>query len=253
MALSPPFWGLKIVDIQVSDLLKHLDKSTLYQARWKYEKGNLETSEHKRILREKADPALDQLLKLDANRKIFAPKATYGYFRCRSSGDSLELFDAESASIGVFSFPRQSQKPRLCIVDYFSSIDGDFIALWLATIGEKASKYAAKLYKQNEYLQYHLFHGLAVELAECGAKYLQSLITGEISESSPGIGTKKIKSLRFSFGFPSCPDLNNQKILLNILRADKIKVALTETCQMVPEQSVSGFLVFHPDAKYFIP
>jgi len=56
---------------------------------------------------------------------------------------------------------------------------------------------------------------------------------------------------RYSFGYPACPNLADQKQLLALLRAEEIGITLSEEDQLDPEQSTSAIVLHHPQAKYF--
>jgi len=164
-----------------------------------------------------------------------------------------------------FTFPRQSDGKRLCISDFFVSRNSpegqagvmDVVAFHLVTVGKQASEYARKLFESNKYADYLYFHGLSVETAEALAEYWHKKIREELSIVDND--AKEIKRLfaqgyrgaRYSFGYPACPNLEDQAKLFELLRPERIGVTLTEEYQLVPEQSTSAIIVHHPEARYF--
>jgi 5-methyltetrahydrofolate--homocysteine methyltransferase len=108
------------------------------------------------------------------------------------------------------------------------------------------------MFKDDRYCDYHLLHGLAAELADCGAVHVHRHVHRELFPDL-SLGENSVNGCRYSFGYPACPDLSAQKELLRILQAQRIGISLTESYQMVPELSVSGFIIFNPHARYFVP
>jgi 5-methyltetrahydrofolate--homocysteine methyltransferase len=159
-----------------------------------------------------------------------------------------------------FSFPRQADKKRLCISDFFrarSSGSTDIIALHCVTVGKHASEVAKQLFEANDYTEYLYLHGLGVETAEALAELWHKRIRQEMGiagEDSPRIKelfTQTYRGSRYSFGYPACPDMADQDKLFRLLDPSRIGCVLTENWQIDPEQSTSAIVVHHPEAKYF--
>jgi len=251
---APPFAGLRHVEFPIAEVLPFLDKASLFRSRWQYQKGQQSDAAYQTILETEAMPALEALLQRDRQEKIFRPQAAYGYFPCRRSGNELIILTQSGAEAGRFAFPRRSRKPQLCLSDYFRSDGTDLIGLWAVTVGSRASELAAEIYQQNHYRDYLHLHGLGIELAETTAELLFRQMQVELGFRPTESGPDLVKAgLRYSFGYPACPDLSQQKLLLELVQAAKIGVSLTEAFVMVPEQSVSGIFIHHPEATYFAP
>jgi 5-methyltetrahydrofolate--homocysteine methyltransferase len=159
-----------------------------------------------------------------------------------------------------FSFPRQAEAPNQCIADYFYPAESgktDIIALQIATVGHQAHEYSQKLYEAGSYKDYLLFHGLSVETAEALAEYWHLVVRRDLGiteEDGQGIDdfvVQKYRGSRYSFGYPACPDLAQNRIICDLLESDRIAVTMSEQDQMAPEQTTSAFVVHHPQAKYF--
>lgn len=217
--------------------------------------------------------------KLIAKReRLLDPKVVYGYFPCQSSGNDLIIYRPEDEKDlyarwkwkqhGVnkltewvrFNFPRQSDDRYLCISDYFKSVDSgifDVISLQVVTIGAKASEYTKHLFEAGSYQNYLYLHGLSVESAEALAEYWHKIVRTELGiDSNDAKVMKKLLSQgyqgsRFSFGYPACPNLEDQGKLFELLHPLRIGVTYTEEYQLVPEQSTTAIVVHHPEAKYF--
>jgi 5-methyltetrahydrofolate--homocysteine methyltransferase len=159
-----------------------------------------------------------------------------------------------------FTFPRQPAGKHLCLADFFASTDSgrmDVVAFHLVTMGRRASAYSQELFKADNYADYLYFHGLSVESAEALAELWHKRIREELGiagDDSPQLTKlfhQAYRGSRFSFGYPACPDLEDQTKLFELLDPSRIDVELTEEFQLDPEQSTSAIVVHHPEAKYF--
>ena len=250
--VSAPFYANHFLELKSNELFNLLSHKVLFEGRWGFTRGNLKVDEYEKILEEKARPALNRFIEFDRQHEIFQARAVYGYYRCRATGNSIRLHDSAGLNIGEFSFPRQAKSPNLCVSDFVSSDSDDLIALWAVTLGKKVIDEGKKLFQNDSYCDYHLLHGLGAELADCGAVHVHRHIHSELFPDQP-LADSQVAGCRYSFGYPACPDLAAQKELLRILQADKIGIELTELYQMVPELSVSGFIIFNAHARYFVP
>jgi 5-methyltetrahydrofolate--homocysteine methyltransferase len=180
------------------------------------------------------------------------------------------LFDdsgpgGQEREIARFSFPRQNKEGGLCIADFFRDVDDpgldangrDVIGLQVVTMGRRASEAAREWFAENRYQDYLYLHGLSVEMAEALAEYVHKRIRGELgfaaeeARDHDEMLAQGYRGSRYSFGYPACPNLADQRLILELLRAEEIGVALTEEDQLDPEQSTSAIIVHHPQAKYF--
>jgi 5-methyltetrahydrofolate--homocysteine methyltransferase len=165
-----------------------------------------------------------------------------------------------------FSFPRQSRDRRLCISDFFRSQDEisgsapsdfDIVAFHIVTMGHAASRATASLFEKNHYREYLELHGLSVQFTEALAEHWHARIRQELGFAShdsaeiSGILDQGYRGSRYSFGYPACPDLEQQRGILDLLDPARIDVTLSEEFQLHPEQSTSAIIVHHPEAKYF--
>jgi 5-methyltetrahydrofolate--homocysteine methyltransferase len=146
-----------------------------------------------------------------------------------------------------FVVPRQPKGERLCLSDYYASVDSgkvDVTALQVVTVGDKITELCDRLQASGDYSRAYYVHGLGVSLAEGLAEYTNRLVRR-------GLGLPDNKGLRFSWGYPACPDLEDHEKLFQLLPVDEIGVSLTSAHQLIPEQSTAAIVVHHPEAKYF--
>ena len=133
----------------------------------------------------------------------------------------------------------------------------DVVAFQLVTMGRKASEHSAKLFKSDNYTDYLLFHGLSVESAEALAEMWHKRIREELGFAGKDqlelakLFHQGYQGSRYSFGYPACPNIEDQTKLFELLDPSRIEVELTEEFMLDPEQSTSAIIVHHPDAKYF--
>jgi len=164
--------------------------------------------------------------------------------------------------IARFTFPRQREGRKLSIADFFEpkkSGKFDVIGLSVVTIGSRASEETKKLFDAGEFTKYVYLHGLSVETAEALAELFHKQVREELgiaAEDATRVGDlfhQKYRGSRYSFGYPACPNLEDQTKLFALLKpGENIGVRLTSGFHMEPEQSTSAIIVHHPQAKYFV-
>ena len=259
---TPPFFGSRVVKgIQLSDYAGMLDERALFVGQWGL-KGN--RGEYESMVEAEGRPRLRSLLNEVQSSGWLNAAVVYGYFPCYSEGNDLVILHHEGDKKGQertrFTFPRQTRDRRLCISDFFASKDSgktDVVAFHVVTMGSTVSEAAAKLFAANNYREYLELHGLSVQLTESLAEHWHARIREELSVKSDdssdlqGILDQGYRGSRYSFGYPACPDLEQQVQLCELLDPARIGVELSEEFQLHPEQSTSAIIVHHPEAKYF--
>jgi 5-methyltetrahydrofolate--homocysteine methyltransferase len=271
---KPPFWGTKVVDnISLDEVFRYVNEAALIRGQWRVVRGSMTEDEYKAILEKQVYPDYEGLKTLIRREGLLEPRVVYGYFPCQSEGNDLivyqlpvesspqsEIHNPHLKELLRFTFPRQTRDRSLCIADYFAPVGSgrvDVLACHLVTVGKRASEYSRTLYDANRYKDYLYFHGLSVESAEAMAELFHQRIREELGIA--GKDAKEIKRLfsqgyqgaRYSFGYPACPNLEDQVKLFELLKPERIGVFLTEEYQMEPEQSTSAIIIHHPEARYF--
>ena len=259
---TPPFFGSRVVKgIQLSDYAGMLDERALFVGQWGL-KGN--RGEYENMVETEGRPRLRSLLNEVQSSGWLNAAVVYGYFPCYSEGNDLVILHHEGDNKGKertrFTFPRQTRDRRLCISDFFASKQSgktDVVAFHVVTMGSTVSEAAAKLFAANNYREYLELHGLSVQLTESLAEHWHARIREELSVKKDdsadlqGILDQGYRGSRYSFGYPACPDLEQQVQLCELLDPTRIGVELSEEFQLHPEQSTSAIIVHHPEAKYF--
>jgi 5-methyltetrahydrofolate--homocysteine methyltransferase len=259
---QPPFFGSRVaLDIPIEDVFAYINETALFKGQWQFKQGRTSAEEYQALVAEKVRPVYEELKQRSAREGLLVPRAVYGYFPAQSSGNDLIVYDADTkAERARFTFPRQPAGKRLCLADYFASVEAgrmDVVAFHLVTVGRRASEYSQELFKRDNYAEYLYFHGLSVESAEALAELWHKRIREEMGIA--GNDAKNLNELfrqgyqgsRFSFGYPACPNLEDQAKLFELLDPARIDVELTEEFQLEPEQSTSAIVIHHPEARYF--
>jgi 5-methyltetrahydrofolate--homocysteine methyltransferase len=259
---EPPFWGPRtITKVPPKAVVPYLNERMLYQFQWGYRKDGKSLDEYREWAKDELRPVLRRMLDIAIGEAILAPQAAYGYWPCAADGNDVILYEPDGGhELTRFSFPRQNKEGGLCIADFFRDVTAnrrDVIALQVVTMGRRASEAAREWFAQNRYQDYLYLHGLSVEMAEAFAEYLHKRIRGELgfaadeARDPEAMLAQGYRGSRYSFGYPACPNLADQKQLLALLNAEEIGITLSEEDQLDPEQSTSAIVVHHPQAKYF--
>ncbi|MBA2327128.1 MAG: dihydropteroate synthase, partial [Actinobacteria bacterium] len=260
---QPPFLDKRVAKgISLDEIAGYLNETALFRNQWQFRPDKTKT-ENDEEFKARIRPILrDELEKAKAEGWL-VPAVSWGYFPVNSEGDDLIVWadDDRRTERLRFSFPRQKKDRFLCISDFFRSVesgDPDYAGFHVVTIGEQASERERALFAADKYQEYLLCHGLSVEMTEALAELWHLRIRQEwgfADEDGPtltGLFRQQYRGSRYSWGYPACPDLDDQAKLDELLDLSSIGVKLTEEFQLEPEQSTSAIIVPHPEAKYFI-
>lgn len=265
---APPFWGSRVLgQIDLDTIIPFINEVMLFQVQWQYKKQGRGPDEFRDYVSREVRPIYNELIADCRRESILKPQAVYGYWPCNSAGDDLIVYhppgpgeDPTRNEIARFTFPRQDQPPFWCLSDFwrpYESGEFDVVAFSIVTIGRRATQIAQQHFQADRYRDYLYLHGLSVEAAEAMAEWLHQLIRAEL-----GIAGKDARDMRklfqqgyqgsrYSFGYPACPNLEDQAKLFELLQPGRIGVSLTEEYQIEPEQSTSAITAHHPEARYF--
>ena len=260
---EPPFLGTRVIKgIPVEEIAPFLNLTALFRNQWQYRPESGET--HFDFITRLRPLLADQLNKARID-DLLVPQVVYGYFPANGDGDNLIIWTDESRTQeqARFEFPRQPEDPWLCIADFHRSVDSgeaDYAAFHIVTMGGRISEHTAQLFSEDRYSEYLHLHGLGVEMAEALAEYWHHRIRTEwgfVGEDGPtltGLFKQKYRGGRYSWGYPACPDLEDNETVADLLGADRIGIEVSAETgfQYQPEQTTSALICHHPQAKYFI-
>jgi 5-methyltetrahydrofolate--homocysteine methyltransferase len=260
---TPPFWGARVVrGIDLKEVYPYINETALLKVRWGFKRVRTTSlEEYKDMMTEKVYPLFEKWKSYALRENIFHPQVVYGYFPCQSSGDQLVIFNNDLKTERMrFDFPRQKKAPFRSIPDFFRPLghkEMDVIGMMIVMIGSDATVRTQEIYKSNAYTDYLYLHGLSVESAEALAEYWHRRMREELGIA--GDDHPEIRELfhqhyhgsRYSFGYPACPNLEDQVKMAELLEPKRIGVEVSEEYQLHPEQSTSVLIVHHLAAKYF--
>ena len=251
-----PFIGHRIVkSVDLNEVYPYLNDTALIRGRWGYRRGKLSAEEYQRILREEVQPKLARMKKECIETGLLQARVAYGYFRCHSKGETLFVQPAGGGDAIPMTFPRQGKSPFLSIPDFFRR-DEDLAGFLVVTLGAGLETENVRLLKRDQYQDYFLLHGFAVEVTDALAEYWHARMRAEMGFPDPKLDlqdyiTQKYRGSRYGFGYPACPDLSMNKVCCDLVHASDIGVQVTENFMMQPEVTTCALVAHHPQAKYF--
>lgn len=225
--------------INAGKVWQMVDKKSLFKLSWglRGKAGAEQEEEHEELF--------GQWKKRIGDEGLFDPAAVYGYFNCHARGNRLVVDRPEGGEPVAFDFPRSAKPKHLCLADYFG--EDDVVAFQAVTAGDRVARTIEEWNRDGRYTDAYYLHGLAVEFAEAMAAWVNKRIKDELGISGSGGG-----GLRYSWGYPSCPDVMQHRLVWELLSPQESGMTLTEAGQIVPEQSTAAIVVHHPDAEYFV-
>jgi 5-methyltetrahydrofolate--homocysteine methyltransferase len=260
---KPAYWGPRVfMDYKLGDIFPYLNETALFKNQWQLKSAA--QGDYLRLVEEKYRPILLSLEEEVKAAGWFGPKSVIGFYPCAGQGNDLIVFDPEDPEreLDRITFPRQAQGRRLSIADFFEPVSAaqrDVVGFSIVTIGSEASRRTQYLFENGDFTKYLYLHGLSVETAEALAEFAHKQareLLGIAGEDSPIVADlfhQKYRGSRYSFGYPACPNLEDQRKIFRLLKPEEnIGVHLTEGFHLEPEQSTNCIVVHHPQAKYFV-
>ncbi len=257
-----PFYGPRVVrDIPVETVYPYLDEVALFRGQWQFRSGTMGRDEFRRWTQEHIRPIFERIKHRCQELNLLHPRVVYGYFWAQSQRNDLLIYaQDQKTEILRFHFPRQTQRKRWCISDFFRPVECgqmDVVALQCVTIGPELGAYERRLFQEGHYQDYLYIHGLGVQMAEALAEMWHHHIRREWGiDQHDGPNPRdrfacRFQGCRYSFGYPACPNLEDEEKLFRLLDPARIGCTLTENWMIQPEQSTSALVVHHPQARYF--
>jgi 5-methyltetrahydrofolate--homocysteine methyltransferase len=259
----PPFIGTRVEKgLPLDEIAGYINETSLFRNQWGYRPLEGETDA---LFKARVRAVLRQQLSDARQADVLRPAVAYGYFAANADGDDLVIWSGtgRSSELARLRFPRQEESPWLCIADFFrplASGESDYVAFHVVTMGSAVSEETARLFASDRYGDYLHLHGLSVEMTEALAEYWHWRIRdqwGFASEDGPslqGLFRQQYRGGRYSWGYPACPDLEDNAVCASLVGAERIGVECSEetSWQFHPEQTTAAIICHHPQAKYFI-
>jgi len=262
---TPPFLGSKVVrGFSLDDIAGYLNETALFRTQWGF-RPDKAIAEKDDAFKERIRPVLREQLAMARAKGVLVPQVVYGYYAANSEGNDVVLWTDESRTeeLTRFTYPRQAVEPHLCIADFFRPADSgepDYAAFHIVSMGPESTEEAMRLKAEDRYQDYLFLHGLSVEMTEALAELWHRRIREEwgfVDEDGPtltGLFRQQYRGGRYSWGYPACPDLEDNEKVAELLGADRIGVECNEesSFQYHPEQTTSAIILHHPQSKYFV-
>jgi 5-methyltetrahydrofolate--homocysteine methyltransferase len=262
---APPFIGSRVIKgLSLDEIAAYVNETALFRNQWQFRPESGESDDE---FKERIRPLFRQQLADAKAAGVLVPQVVYGYFPANADGQDLIVWETAGRreELARFRFPRQRQAPFLCISDFFrpwagGAGDVDCVAFHIVTMGAEVSRQTAKLFDDDRYQEYLLLHGLGVEMAEALAEHWHHRIRSEwgfVGEDGPTLGglfRQQYRGGRYSWGYPACPDLEDNATVARLLDAARLGIEVSEETgwQYQPEQTTSAIICHHPQAKYFV-
>jgi 5-methyltetrahydrofolate--homocysteine methyltransferase len=260
----PPFWGTRIVrGVPIDEVVPLINEVALFRNQWGFTPGDLGPDGYRELIEREARPVLRELVARAKAERIVSPSVVYGYYPANGDGDDVVVWDPEAPlerELARFHFPRQDRGRFLCIADFLRSVDGgvpDVLGVQVVTMGHRITEVAAELFVKDAYQDYLYTHGFGVEMAEALAELwhrrmrVELGIAGDDGPTPHDWFRQGYRGSRYSFGYPACPNLEDQEPLFRLVDPSPIGVSLTDEFMLHPEQSTSAIVLHHPEATYF--
>ncbi|NUP59423.1 MAG: methionine synthase [Pseudarthrobacter sp.] len=282
---APPFWGTRIVrGVALHDFAAFLDERATFMGQWGLKPGRGEDgASYEELVEREGRPRLRYWLDRILAEKMLDPSIAYGYFPVVSEGEQVvvlhhgEDHDGVLGTAGLlapdggsggpigterlrFDFPRQRRDRHLCLADFVRSRESgriDVLPVQLVTAGSKIDEVTAELFKGNHYRDYYELNGLVMQLTEALAEFWHARIRSELGfaaeepKDKAGLFKLDYRGARFSLGYPACPDMEDRRKVMELLKPERMGVILSDELMLHPEQSTDAFVFHHPEAKYF--
>ena len=262
-----PFFGRRTYkDFPLDEVFRYINPTALFKNQWQLKTAS--ATDYARLVSEKYQPILAGLQQEVKANDWFHPKAVWGWWPAQALGNDVLIYrpgtetNAKPDVLETITFPRQKDGRRLSIADFFSPRNSgrmDVIGFSIVTVGQRASEVTKQMFDAGEFTRYLYLHGLSVETAEALAELVHVRMRQELDiaqADAPEIRDlfhQKYQGSRFSFGYPACPNLEDQTVIFRLLKPEEsIGVHLTEGFHLEPEQSTNAIVVHHPQAKYFV-
>lgn len=281
----PPFWGTRIVrGVALNDYASFLDERATFMGQWGLKPGRGEDgASYEELVEREGRPRLRYWLDRILGEGMLDASVAYGYFPVVTEGEDVVVLHhgedrdgvlgtsgllapdgGSGGSIGTerlrFNFPRQRRDRHLCLADFVRSRDSgqiDVLPVQLVTAGSKIEEFTSKMFAANQYRDYYELNGLVMQLTESLAEFWHSRIRKELGfaaeepKDKAGLFKLDYRGARFSLGYPACPDMEDRRKVVELLKPERMGVILSDELMLHPEQSTDAFVFHHPEAKYF--
>ena len=257
-----PFYGSRVVqDIPVDAVFPYIDEVALFRGQWQFKSGVMPRDEFRQWTESHVRPIYQRIKQKCRDMHLLRPQVVYGYFWVQADKNDLIVYAEDKKTERLrFHFPRQVARKRWCLSDFFRPVQSgemDVLALQCVTAGPDIAPYEKQLFQQGDFTEYLYIHGIGVQVAEALAEMWHKRVRQELGIADQDGSTMRdifachFQGCRYSFGYPACPNIQDETALFTLLDPARIGCTLSENWMIQPEQSTSAMIVHHPEARYF--
>ncbi len=257
-----PFYGSRVVqDIPVDAVFPYIDEVALFRGQWQFKSGVMPRDEFRQWTESHVRPIYQRIKQKCRDMHLLRPQVVYGYFWVQADKNDLIVYAEDKKTERLrFHFPRQVARKRWCLSDFFRPVQSgemDVLALQCVTAGPDIAPYEKQLFQQGDFTEYLYIHGIGVQVAEALAEMWHKRVRQELGIADQDGSTMRdifachFQGCRYSFGYPACPNMQDETALFTLLDPARIGCTLSENWMIQPEQSTSAMIVHHPEARYF--
>lgn len=257
-----PFYGSRVVkDIPIDAVFPYIDEVALFRGQWQFKSGIMPRDEFRKWTESHVRPIYTRIKQKCRDMNLLQPQVVYGYFWVQADKNDLIVYAEDKRTERLrFHFPRQIGRKRWCLSDFFRPVESgemDVLAMQCVTAGPDVAPYEKQLFEQGDFTEYLYIHGIGVQVAEALAEMWHKRVRQELGIADKDGSTMReifachFQGCRYSFGYPACPDLQDENKLFALLDPSRIGCTLSENWMIQPEQSTSAIIVHHPEARYF--
>jgi len=257
-----PFYGSRVVkDIPIDAVFPYIDEVALFRGQWQFKSGIMPRDEFRKWTESHVRPIYTRIKQKCRDMNLLQPQVVYGYFWVQADKNDLIVYAEDKRTERLrFHFPRQIGRKRWCLSDFFRPVESgemDVLAMQCVTAGPDVAPYEKQLFEQGDFTEYLYIHGIGVQVAEALAEMWHKRVRQELGIADKDGSTMReifachFQGCRYSFGYPACPDLQDETKLFALLDPSRIGCTLSENWMIQPEQSTSAIIVHHPEARYF--
>jgi 5-methyltetrahydrofolate--homocysteine methyltransferase len=250
-----------VKDIPIDAVFPYIDEVALFRGQWQFKSGIMPRDEFRKWTESHVRPIYTRIKQKCRDMNLLQPQVVYGYFWVQADKNDLIVYAEDKRTERLrFHFPRQIGRKRWCLSDFFRPVESgemDVLAMQCVTAGPDVAPYEKQLFEQGDFTEYLYIHGIGVQVAEALAEMWHKRVRQELGIADKDGSTMReifachFQGCRYSFGYPACPDLQDETKLFALLDPSRIGCTLSENWMIQPEQSTSAIIVHHPEARYF--
>jgi len=157
------------------------------------------------------------------------------FFAARRDGDAIELGPCRLPML------RQEEAPGRSLADFVPAEGAGPFGLFAISVHQHAHPEGCSCEACRNDYDSMMERAVRVTLAEAASTWLDNRLAQDLPQG--------VKVAKPAAGYASCPDHSLKRDILSMLPAG-LEITLTESCAMIPDAAICGFILLHPEAGY---